>query len=200
MSADNHDKSYIAIWAVLLVAMIVSLVLAEVSGAAWAIAVIFAIAAVKAWLVVSRFMHLSQEPRWIKLVMAGAAAVVACFLVGVWGDVALAWSVIPAGQAAPEAAPVAELRAGNAEKGGKVYGTYCVGCHGADGKANGGTTGASFVDDPTRLAKSDAELMASIADGKTGSLGVMPPWKGTLQPQQMVDVIAYLRASFGAKP
>ncbi len=200
MSADNHDKSYIAIWGVLLVTMIVSLVLAEVSGAAWAIAVIFLIAAVKAWLVVSRFMHLSHEPRWIKLVMAGAVAVVACFLVGVWGDVALAWSVIPPGPAAPEAAPVAELHAGNAEKGGKVYVTYCAGCHGADGKANGGTTGASFVDDPTRLAKSDAELVTSIADGKTGSIGVMPPWKGTLQPQQMVDVVAYLRASFGTTP
>ncbi len=200
MSAENHDKSYIAIWGVLLVAMIVSLVLAEVSGAAWAIAVIFVIAAGKAWLVVSRFMHLSQEPRWIKLVMAGAAAAVACFLVGVWGDVALAWSVIPAGDVAPEAAPVAELQAGNAEKGGKVYGTYCVGCHGADGKANGGTTGASFVDDPTRLAKSDAELIASVAEGKAGTIGVMPPWKGTLKPQQMVDVVAYLRASFGPKP
>jgi caa(3)-type oxidase subunit IV len=199
MSSENHDRSYIAAWGVLLVAMIVSLVLAEVSGATWAVATIFVIAAAKAWLVVSRFMHLSHEPRFLKLVMAGASTAVACFFVGVYGDVALAWSVLPpAPQQAVASTVVASLVPGDAGRGAKVYATYCVGCHGADGRANGGTTGASFVDDPSRLAQDDEVLLRAISEGKTGKIGMMPPWKGTLQPQQMADVLAYLRADFGA--
>ena len=112
------------------------------------------------------------------------------------------WSVIPPKpEAAADAVVVAKkpLEPGNVERGGKVYGTYCVGCHAVDGKANGGTTGANFVDDTTRLAKTDAELLTSIAEGKTGTIGTMPPWKGALTEQQRVDALAYVRATFGAK-
>lgn len=199
MSHDNHDATYIRIWAVLLVALLISLGIGLVSESPIAVALIFAIAAVKAWLVLSRFMHMNREPRFLQMVTVGAVAAIACFFVGVYPDVARAWSVIPLKPAPPEGAPVevVEVGPGDATRGAKVFGTYCVACHGTDGKANGGTTGANFVDDKSRLAKTDEELLKSIAEGKTGPIGTMPPWKAVLSPQQMNDVLAYVRASFG---
>ena len=198
----SHDKKYIVIWAVLLVALFVSLGLGAFVGNTAVVVTIFVIAAVKAWLVVAEFMHLRLEARWLQLVFAGALAAIMAFVIGITPDVAHHWSVIPPKQeAAADAVVVAKkpLEPGNVERGGKVYGTYCVGCHAVDGKANGGTTGASFVDDPARLAKTDEELLTSIAEGKTGPIGTMPPWKGALTEQQRVDALAYVRATFGAK-
>lgn len=199
MSHDNHDAAYIRTWAVLLAALLISLGIGLVTESPIAVALIFAIAAVKAWLVLSRFMHMNREPRFLQMVTVGAVAAIACFFVGVYPDVARAWSVIPLKPAPPEGAAVevVAVEAGDAARGAKVYSTYCVACHGMDGKANGGTTGASFVDDKSRLAKSDDELLKSIAEGKTGTIGTMPPWKAVLSPQQMNDVLAYLRTSFG---
>lgn len=198
----SHEKKYILIWVALLVALFVSLGLGVFVSSKAAITAIFVIAAAKAWLVVSEFMHLRMEPRFLKLVMAGATAAVLCFLVGVYPDVGLAWAVIPAApRADPEASPpalMADVQSGDPARGAKIYGTYCVGCHGEDGRANGGKTAANFVDDKTRLAKTDLELLTSISEGKTGAIGVMPPWKGALSPQQRADALAYLRATFGA--
>lgn len=199
MSHHNHDATYIRTWAVLLVALLISLGLGIFAESSIAIGLIFAIAAVKAWLVLSRFMHMNREPRFLQMVMVGAVAAIACFFVGVYPDVARAWSVMPLKQAPPEGAPVevVAVEPGDAARGAKVFSTYCVACHGTDGKANGGTTGANFVDDKSRLAKTDEELLQSIAEGKTGTIGTMPPWKAVLSPQQMSDVIVYLRTSFG---
>ena len=47
------------------------------------------------------------------------------------------------------------------------------------------------------LSKSDEELLRSIKVGRTGEIGVMPPWRGSLDEQQRKDVLAYIRASFG---
>lgn len=200
MSHDNHDATYIRIWAVLLAALFISLGIGLYTTSNVAIGLIFAIAAVKAWLVVSRFMHMNREPRFLQLVLVGAVAAVACFFIGVFPDVARAWSVIPLKEAPPEGeAVVVEVETGDPARGAKVYSTYCVACHGVDGKANGGTTGANFVDDKSRLARTDAELLQSIADGKTGPIGTMPPWKAVLSPQQLHDVLAHLRATYGEK-
>ncbi len=199
---NAHDKKYIVIWAVLLVAMGVSIALGEFVGNTAVVVTIFVIAAVKAWLVVAEFMHLRYEAPWLKWVLGGALLAVVAFLGGVTPDVAFHWSVIPPKVETPADAAVAvvkPLEPGDAERGGKVYGTYCVGCHMADGKGNGGTTAADFIGDPSRLGKTDEELLTSIAEGKTGTIGTMPPWKGALSAQQRVDVLAYVRATFGAK-
>lgn len=199
---NAHDKKYIAIWAILLAAMVASIVLGEFVGNTAVVVAIFVIAGAKAYLVVAEFMHLRFEQRWLQFVLGGALAALVAFVIGITPDVAHHWSVIPPKkEVAADAAVVAAkpLEPGNPERGAKVYGTYCVGCHAADGKANGGTTGASFVDDPTRLAKTDEELLTSIAEGKTGPIGAMPPWKGALTGQQRVDALAYIRASFGPK-
>ena len=98
---------------------------------------------------------------------------------------------------AADAEPAAAVT-GDAEAGATVYATYCVACHQADGTGMGGMLGANFKGDPTRLAKSDAELLTAIRDGYQGKVGVMPPQKGVLTEQQMADVLAYIRKQFGS--
>jgi mono/diheme cytochrome c family protein len=87
---------------------------------------------------------------------------------------------------------------GDAEKGGPLYATYCAACHQKDGKGMSGALAADFVNDISRLAKSDSVLLSSIANGVKGKL-VMPPQKDTLDPAQRKDVLAYIRVKFGSK-
>lgn len=106
----------------------------------------------------------------------------------------------PAHEAKPAAAPAAAAPAaaakGDADKGAEVFKTYCVACHGADGKGMGGLA-ANFVDDKTRLQKSDAELVKSVREGYQGSVGTMPPWGSVVDEAAAYDAIAFLRREFG---
>jgi mono/diheme cytochrome c family protein len=84
---------------------------------------------------------------------------------------------------------------GDVENGAKVYSTYCKACHQVDGKAMGGMLGADFTD-PERMKESDSKLLNSIKNGFKGKRGQMPPWGQALSDQEMVDVLAYIRATF----
>lgn len=86
---------------------------------------------------------------------------------------------------------------GNSVAGAAVYGRVCVACHGADGRGNGGLTGANFVGDATRLAKTNTQLLTSIRDGVTTGPAPMPAQRGALSEQEMKDVLAYIRKQFG---
>ena len=78
--------------------------------------------------------------------------------------------------------------------GERIYIMYCTSCHGYDGTGLGGM-GADFVNDKTRLTKPDAELINDIRNGE----GRMPAWRGILTDQEIRDVLAYIRLSFGEK-
>ena len=72
--------------------------------------------------------------------------------------------------------------------------TFCVACHQPDGRGIPGGA-ANFLDDTSRLAKPDRELMETIAMGNE-SKG-MPPFGTTLSTAQRRAVLAYIRATFG---
>jgi mono/diheme cytochrome c family protein len=81
--------------------------------------------------------------------------------------------------------------------GEKVYRLYCVACHQPDGRGMPVPGGAAnFVDDKTRLAKTDQQLLDVIANGKESS--AMPPFGAILSVGQRRAVLAYIRATFGA--
>lgn len=92
------------------------------------------------------------------------------------------------------------------EAGRRVYGTFCVTCHQPDGKgaALPGTEGLAatlVAADFTRrgegapLARPDAELIQIITHGAPGK--PMPPFGSVLKPDQIRDVLSYLRSAFG---
>lgn len=89
------------------------------------------------------------------------------------------------------ASPVAQIASGE-----KTYRLYCVACHQANGHGIPGGA-ANFVEDKTRLAKSDADLLKSIANGIDAK--GMPAFEAILSTPQRRAVLAYIRATFGAK-
>jgi cytochrome c oxidase cbb3-type subunit 3 len=61
----------------------------------------------------------------------------------------------------------------------------CAGCHGADGKGNGGTA--------PNIAGYDATVIQHVLEnGKKGALGTMPSFKGRLTPVQEKALSAYI--------
>jgi mono/diheme cytochrome c family protein len=89
-----------------------------------------------------------------------------------------------------------EKLAGDATKGKVIFEKHCLSCHGADGKGTGpmGTLltppAANYTSDSSRL-KSDAELLHTIQEGRTGT--AMRSFKRWLTKQEMRDVLAYVR-------
>ena len=77
--------------------------------------------------------------------------------------------------------------------GESLYKTKCAVCHGADGK---GETPAGKANKQRDLGsadvqkQSDAELSAIIGSGK----GKMPAYGKSLKPEQIKDLVAYIRA------
>jgi mono/diheme cytochrome c family protein len=89
--------------------------------------------------------------------------------------------------------------AGPTGDGEATFQRFCVGCHGADGKGNGGTTGADFTGPGSPLARhTDAELATSVRDGKRGERATMPAHSPVLSDAQIGAVVSYLRARFQA--
>lgn len=86
---------------------------------------------------------------------------------------------------------------GDPVAGAEVYAANCVACHDAHGTGNGGLTGANFVGDPTRLAKTNEQLLTSIRDGVTTGATPMPAHAELLTDEQMHDALAYIRHEFG---
>jgi len=87
---------------------------------------------------------------------------------------------------------------GDAAKGKVVYETYCIACHGPDGRGASGLAG-TFRVNPSPLDQTDAVLVKIIREGVTGPNGEMPGWADVIDEQGALDTVAYLRLSFGAK-
>jgi mono/diheme cytochrome c family protein len=86
---------------------------------------------------------------------------------------------------------------GDPDAGAATYTTVCVACHQADGTGMNGMLAGDFVNDKTRLARPDEELMKSVKEGKTGKIGTMPPMATILSDQEILNAIAYIRREFG---
>ena len=78
-----------------------------------------------------------------------------------------------------------------------TYRQHCLPCHGVDGRGAGGVTGADFTSPEGPLRRPDAELLASIRDGRNGDIGVMPAQGALLGDEGTAAVLAYVRRRFG---
>lgn len=106
----------------------------------------------------------------------------------------------------PPPTPPAEPRAADAANGGELYVTYCASCHGVSG-AGDGPVAASLDPRPARHddgaymnGLSNEHLVAVIKLGgpAVGKSPMMAPWGGSLDDQQIRDVVAFTRSL--AKP
>jgi ubiquinol-cytochrome c reductase cytochrome b subunit len=103
----------------------------------------------------------------------------------------------PAGGVAPGAA--------NLAAGAPVYAAKCAGCHSAAGAGQPGVfpplaNNPYVTGDPKALIHTlNYGLNGAIKVGDASYSGTMPAWKGNLTPQQIADVITYIRGSWGNK-
>lgn len=95
--------------------------------------------------------------------------------------------------------PIAEqeLHGQPADPGESTYRRYCIGCHGVDGRGNGGLTGADLTAASGPLTtKSDDELLASVRDGRRGQRATMPAHGPVLNTAQLQEVIGYVKRHY----
>ncbi len=78
-----------------------------------------------------------------------------------------------------------------------TYRAHCIACHGVDGRCAGAVTGADFTSPEGPLTRPDVELLESVLNGRTGTIGVMPAHRDMLGEERCAQVLAYVRAHFG---
>ena len=83
----------------------------------------------------------------------------------------------------------------NLKQGAVIYRERCQSCHQMDGRGNQGIMAVDFTATPSRLYKSDAALLMSIAEGIAGT--GMPPWKSILTEEDMRNVLGWIRSQYG---
>lgn len=83
-------------------------------------------------------------------------------------------------------------------RGRTLFDTYCVLCHGAGGKGDGRAASLQKVrpSDLTVSPRSDEYKLQIITNGGAAlsRSESMPAWSTVLSPQQIADVVVYLRA------
>jgi mono/diheme cytochrome c family protein len=95
--------------------------------------------------------------------------------------------------------PTLAAAEGDPKRGEPMYQRYCSGCHGVDGRG-GGKNFMPHVGPLNRKGHTellDDDYVASIiTEGGPafGKSGYMPSFKGTLSPDDIADVIAYVRS------
>lgn len=77
--------------------------------------------------------------------------------------------------------------AADPKRGGELYATHCMVCHGASGIGVMPNT-PNFAQNEA-LMQPDSSLLVSISSGK----GIMPAYQGILTDQDILDVIVFLR-------
>ena len=94
---------------------------------------------------------------------------------------------------------------GGAAAGATVYTANCAGCHGATGAGQAGVF-PPLAHNPV-VVGDKTKVVNILNNGLNGSIqvnggtynGQMPAWKGNLTPQQIADVITYIRSAWGNK-
>jgi mono/diheme cytochrome c family protein len=85
-----------------------------------------------------------------------------------------------------------------AASGEPIYAVRCAPCHGADGGGDGPAAAGlqpkprNFHDPDFWRGRTTEQLRLVVQHGKPGTL--MPPFEGTLSPEQIDAVVAYLQS------
>ena len=97
--------------------------------------------------------------------------------------------------------------AGDPSRGAALYADYCWTCHGKTGKGDGPIAMAykprprPLTDRAHLATRTDYDLYNAISQGApaVGRSAAMPAWSSVLSPQEMWDLVAYIR-QFSKEP
>jgi caa(3)-type oxidase subunit IV len=84
--AKKHPN-YVALWGILVAALLVSLLLGEMKIPVLAVVLIFTVAVAKAYLVAAYYMHLRYEPLFIVIILLAGLATLYVLFFGLVPDV-----------------------------------------------------------------------------------------------------------------
>ena len=88
MSEEGHaHPNYVAVWVWLVVLLFLSLACGFIGNAVIATTLVFGMAAVKAFLVGSNFMHLKYEPGFVKAIALGGVVCIVLVIVVLIPDI-----------------------------------------------------------------------------------------------------------------
>lgn len=109
-------------------------------------------------------------------------------------NVILLIAIVLGGMTSPLAGRAAS--AGDPTRGKAHFKEYCAVCHGASGLGDGPMAKATSPPAPKLTSpevrnKTDQDLLTVIAEGKNTA---MPAWRGLLTDQDLLDIVAYVRA------
>ncbi len=82
---------------------------------------------------------------------------------------------------------------GDATRGSAVYAQHCASCHGAGGE---GVEAVRLANAVFLATASDGFLQFAVSHGRSGTR--MPAFRGRLNPQQIDDVVSFVRSMSGA--
>ncbi|HME73949.1 MAG TPA: cytochrome C oxidase subunit IV family protein [Myxococcota bacterium] len=85
--AEAAHPNYVAIWGILVAALIISLLMAGMKLPVVTVVLIFSVAVVKAWLVAAYYMHLKFEPFFVLLIVVTGLLCLYFLFVGLVPDV-----------------------------------------------------------------------------------------------------------------
>jgi uncharacterized membrane protein len=140
---------------------------------------------------VSRKLPVEPKPGQIERMFSFAAWQLPCLIGAIFCAAMMARGI-----GLPAAAPPAETVAPSA--GQRLYEQHCQACHQADGRGLNGRAAADFTSSPGVLDKSDAELMRSLMQGRSGTIGTMPAMSPMLSEAQLDETLSFVRQRFGA--
>ena len=86
-SHRDHTGKYIAIWGVLVAALLVSIVLGGMHIPVVTVVLIFSVAVVKAYMVMAYLMHIKGAPIFVTMILASGALCLYLFFFGTLTDV-----------------------------------------------------------------------------------------------------------------
>jgi cytochrome c oxidase subunit 4 len=85
--SGEHHPNYVAIWGVLVAALLVSVLMAYMKLPVVTVVLIFSVALVKAYLVASYYMHLKAEPFFVALILVTGLACLYILFFGLVPDI-----------------------------------------------------------------------------------------------------------------
>jgi caa(3)-type oxidase subunit IV len=83
----SHHPNYVAIWGVLVAALVVSILLGEMNLPVVAAVLIFSVAIAKAYIVAAYYMHLRYEPFFVVIIIVTGLACLYVLFVGLVPDI-----------------------------------------------------------------------------------------------------------------
>jgi caa(3)-type oxidase subunit IV len=86
-SHRDHTGRYVAIWGILVAALLVSLLLGGMNLPIVTVVLIFSVAVVKAYMVMADFMHIKGAPIFVTVILATGAVCIFLLFFGTLTDV-----------------------------------------------------------------------------------------------------------------